>query len=52
MLSGKISCCAEIKSEFWSRPSPFRQKQILTGILFTKVYKKMKISLFNYSMLG
>ena len=31
-----------------------RQKQILTGILVTKIYKNrtMKISLFNYSMLG
>ena len=32
--------------------SLFRQKQILTGLLVTKVYKKVKISLFNYSMLG
>ena len=32
----------------------FRQKQILSGLLVTKLYKKrtMKISLFNYSMLG
>ena len=30
------------------------QKQILTGLLVTKIYKNrtMKISLFNYSMLG
>ena len=27
--------------------SLFRQKQILTGLLVTKVYKKVKISLFN-----
>ena len=26
MLSGKISCCIEINSEFWSRPSPFKTK--------------------------
>ena len=32
--------------------SLFRQKQILTGLLVTKVYKKVKISLLNYSMLG
>ena len=54
MLSGKISCCilTEINPEFWSRPT--RQKQILTGLLVTKIYKNrtMKISLFNYSMLG
>ena len=55
MLSaGKISCCilTEINPEFWSRPT--RQKQILTGLLVTKTYKNrtMKISLFNYSMLG
>ena len=55
MLSaGKISCCilTEINPEFWSRP--IRQKQILTGLLVTKIYKNrtMKISLFNYSMLG
>ena len=32
----------------------FQQKQILTALLVTKVYKNrtMKISLFNYSMLG
>ena len=30
----------------------FRQKQILTGLLVTKIYKKVKISLFSYSMLG
>ena len=32
----------------------FRQKQILTDLLVTKIYKNrtMKISLFNYSMLG
>ena len=44
----------EINSEIWSRPSPSIQKQILTGLLITKVYKNraMKISLFNYSMLG
>ena len=31
-----------------------RQKQILTGLLVTKIYKNrtMKIPLFNYSMLG
>ena len=55
MLSaGKISCCilTEINPEFWSRPT--RQKQILAGLLVTKIYKNriMKISLFNYYMLG
>ena len=32
----------------------FRQKQILTGLLVTKIYKNrtMKISLFNYFILG
>ena len=32
----------------------FRQKQILAGLLVTKIYKNkiMKISFFNYSMLG
>ena len=25
----------------------FRQKQILTGLLVTKIYKKVKMSLFN-----
>ena len=32
----------------------FRQKQTLTRLLVTKIYKNgtMKISLFNYSMLG
>ena len=33
-------------------PALFRQKQIFTGLLVTKIYKKWKISLFNYSMLG
>ena len=42
MLSGKISCCIEINSEFWSRASPFRQKQILTGLLVRKIYKKKR----------
>ena len=42
MLSGKISFCIEINSEFWSRASPFRQKQILTGLLVRKIYKKKK----------
>ena len=55
MLSaGKISCCilTEINPEFWSRPT--RQKQILTGLLVTKIYKNrtVKISLFSYSVLG
>ena len=55
MLSaGKISCCilTEINPDFLSRRT--RQKQILTGPLVTKIYKNraMKISLFNYSMLG
>ena len=55
MLSaGKISCCilTEINPEFWSRPT--RQKQILTGLLVTKIYKNrtLKISLFNYSIFG
>ena len=55
MLSaGKISCCIliEINPEFRSRPTP--QKQILTGLLVTKIYKNRtrEISLFNYSMLG
>ena len=27
----------------------FRQKQILTGLLVTKITKKVKVSLFNYS---
>ena len=30
----------------------FRQKQILTGLLVTKDYKKVKIYLFNDSILG
>ena len=30
----------------------FRQKQILTNLLVTNIYKKVKISLFSYSMLG
>ena len=30
----------------------FRQKQILTSLLVTNIYKKVKISLFSYSMLG
>ena len=32
----------------------FRQKQILTGVLVTKIYRNrtMKISLFNYFFLG
>ena len=51
---GKISCCilTEINTEFWSRPT--QQKQILTGLLVTKIYKNrtMNISLLNYSMLG
>ena len=42
MLSGKISFCIEINSEFSSRASPFRQKQILTGLLVRKIYKKKK----------
>ena len=55
MLSdGKFSCCilTEINPEFWSRPN--QQKQILTGLLVTRIYKNraMKIYLFNYSMLG
>ena len=56
MLSaGKISSCimTEINpAEFWPRPT--RQKQILMGLLVTKIYKNraMKNSLFNYSMLG
>ena len=32
--------------------SLFRQKQILTSLLVTNIYKKVKISLFSYSMLG
>ena len=28
----------EINPEFYSRPSPFQQKQILTGLLVTKIY--------------
>ena len=55
MLSaGKISCCilTEINSKFWARPT--KQKQILTGLRVTKIYKnrRLEISLFNYSMLG
>ena len=48
MLFEKISSCTEINSEFWSCQglTLFRQKQILTGLLITK------ISLFNYPMLG
>ena len=30
----------------------FRQKQIVAGLLVTKTYKKAKISLLIYSMLG
>ena len=30
----------------------FRQKQIVAGLLVTKTYKKVKISLLIYSMLG
>ena len=30
----------------------FRQKQIIAGLLVTKTYKKVKISLLIYSMLG
>ena len=30
----------------------FRQKQILTNLLVTNIYKKVNISLFSYSMLG
>ena len=30
----------------------FRQKQIIAGFLVTKTYKKVKISLFIYSMFG
>ena len=55
MLSaGKISCCnlTEINLEFWSRPT--RQKQILTGLLVTIIYKNrtLKVTLLDYSMLG
>ena len=34
MLSGKILCCilTETNPEFWSRPSPFSTKKILTGL--------------------
>ena len=28
----------EINPELYSRPSPFKQKQILTGLLVTKIY--------------
>ena len=57
MLPGKISCCifTEINLEFWSRPSPLNKSRFLqVYLLVTKIYKnrKMKISLFNYSMLG
>ena len=41
MLSaGKISCCIliDINPEFWSRPT--WQKQILVGVLVTKIYNK------------
>ena len=47
MLSaGKISCCILIEIN--------PEKQILTGLMVTKIYKNriMKISLFNYSILG
>ena len=55
MLSvGKISCSilTEINPEFWSRST--WQKQVLTALLVTKIYENriMKVSLFNYSMLG
>ena len=30
----------------------FRQKQTLASLLVTNIYKKVKISLFSYSMLG
>ena len=51
MLCGKISYCIEINSKFYDL-ALLRQKQVLTGLLVTKIYKKVKISLFNYSMLG
>ena len=47
MLCGKISCCIEINSDFDQGLALFRQKQILTGLLVTKIYKKVKMSLFN-----
>ena len=41
MLCAKISCCIEIDSEFWSRPSPFyRHKQFFTSPLVSNIYKK------------
>ena len=45
MLCGKISCCIEMNSD--QGLALFRQKQILTGLLVTKIYKKVKMSLFN-----
>ena len=40
MLCGKISCCIEIDSEFWLRPSPFyRHKQFFTSPLVSNIYK-------------
>ena len=64
MLSGNISCCIHWNSEFWilktetlnsDQDLPLSwQKEILTGLLVTKMYinRTMKISLFSYSMLG
>ena len=52
MLSaGKISCCilTEINPEFWSRPT--WQKQILTGLLVTKIYKNRTMKIFLYSII-
>ena len=40
MLCGKISCCIETNSEFWSSLALFRQKQILAGLLVTKNLQK------------
>ena len=51
ILCGKISCLIKINSKFYDLGF-FRRKQILPGLLATNVYKKVKISLFNYFMLG
>ena len=39
MLCGKISYCIEINSKFYDL-ALFRQKQVLTGLLVTKIFQK------------
>ena len=50
MLCGKISCCFEINSKFWSWPRLFRQKQILTGLLVTKNLQKKWRFLYSFTL--